>query len=148
MKKFLLVITMLFSLSIMSRDRLDDVMEVLKYVESFNDPSAIGDGGDSYGVLQIQKACVDDVNRYYKTNYTHGDMFQVECAEEVFKLYAEMGIRRYINKYGAYPSTEIIVRNHNGGIYSGYRRSTTKKYYRRYLLWKSIINNKQYVKRY
>mgnify|MGYP003630259870 CR=1 FL=1 len=52
MKKFLLVITMLFSLSIMSRDRLDDVMEVLKYVESFNDPSAIGDGGDSYGVLQ------------------------------------------------------------------------------------------------
>ena len=53
-----------------------------------------------------------------------------------------MGIKRYIKKYGVEPSVEIIVRNHNGGIYTGYRRSTTKEYYRRYLLWKSIINLK------
>ena len=142
MRKFLIAVLVLFSLSVSARDDLDDVMEVLKYVESLNDPTAIGDGGDSYGVLQIQKACVDDVNRYYGTYYTHEDMFQVECAEEVFKLYATMGIKRYIKKYGVEPSVEIIVRNHNGGIYTGYRRSTTKEYYRRYLLWKSIINLK------
>lgn len=141
MKKIILLITMMFTLSI-SADSLDEVMEVLKYVESVNDPTAIGDGGDSYGVLQIQKVCVDDVNRYYGTYYTHEQMFDVVCAEEVFKLYATMGIERYIKKYGVEPGVEVIVRNHNGGIYSGYRRSTTVPYYRKYKMWKSIINLK------
>jgi len=138
----LFILSFILSLSMSANESLDEVMEVLKYVESVNDPSAIGDGGDSYGVLQIQKICVDDVNRYYGTDYRHEDMFQVECAEEVFKLYATMGIERYIKKYGVEPGVEVIVRNHNGGIYTGYRRSTTKPYYRKYLMWKSIINLK------
>lgn len=125
-----------------ARESLDEVMEVLKYVESFNDPMAIGDGGSSYGVLQIQEACVRDVNRYYGTYYSHEDMFQVECAEEVFKLYAQMGIDRYVKRHGVRPTIEVIVRNHNGGIYQGYRINATKKYYRRYELWKTIIKLK------
>jgi len=133
---------MLFSLALSARESLDEIMEVLKYVESSNDPRAIGDGGDSYGVLQIQKACVDDVNRYFGTHYTHDDMFQVECAEEVFKLYATMGIKRYIKKYGVEPSAEVIVRNHNGGIYQGHRVNATKEYYIKYKLWKTIIKSK------
>lgn len=141
MRKVLLLITMFLSLSA-SADSLDEIMEVLKYVETVNDPSAIGDGGDSYGVLQIQKACVDDVNRHYGTHYTHEQMFDVVCAEEVFKLYATMGIERYIKKYGVEPSAEVIVRNHNGGIYRGYKINATKKYYRKYKHWKSIINLK------
>lgn len=141
MRKFILLITMLLSFTVWAND-LDEVMEVLKYVESLNDPEAIGDGGDSYGVLQIQEACVEDVNRYYGTYYTHEDMFQVECAEEVFKLYAQMGIDRYVKKYRVMPTVEVIVRNHNGGIYRGYRIKATEKYYRRYKMWKSIIKFK------
>ena len=53
MRKFLIAVLVLFSLSVSARDDLDDVMEVLKYVESLNDPTAIGDGGDSYLFLVI-----------------------------------------------------------------------------------------------
>lgn len=138
MRKFLCVLLMLFSLT-MSAEVVDDVMEVLKYVESLNDPKAVGDNGMSYGVLQIQKACVEDVNKYYGTHYRHEDMFQVECAEEVFRLYACIGVIRYEKKYGKKATEEVIVRNHNGGIYRGYRIKATEEYYRRYKIWKSLL---------
>ena len=139
MKKVITLVVAILSLSTYGKDSLDEIAEVLKYVESLNKPKAIGDGGTSYGVLQIRKACVEDVNKHYNTNYTHQDMFVIGCAEEVFKLYAQMGIDRYIKRYNVYPTTEVIVRNHNGGIYRGYRIEATKDYYRKYQKWKLIL---------
>jgi hypothetical protein len=138
MRKVFLLFTLMISINIYSED-LNDVMEVLKYVETLNDPDAVGDGGGSYGVLQIRAACVDDVNRYYGTKYEHNDMFDVSCAEEVFRLYSKMGINMYIKKYGVKPTTETIVRNWNGGIYQGYRINDTKKYYLKYLEFKTNL---------
>jgi len=140
MKKVFLLLALTSTITASAED-LDEVMEVLKYVETLNDPSAVGDGGDSYGVLQIQAACVEDVNRYYGTKYTHDDMFNVACAEEVFKLYSTMGIQRYIKKYGVEPTTESIVRNWNGGIYQGYRINATRKYYKEYVKWSAILKS-------
>lgn len=141
MRKVILLIALVFTtMSSFAEESVEDVMEVLKYVETLNDSGAIGDGGDSYGVLQIQDACVKDVNRYFGTQYSHDDMFDVACAEEVFRLYTLMGIERYTKRYGVTPSTETIVRNWNGGIYQGYRINATKKYYRKYIYWKRKLN--------
>jgi len=140
MKKVFLLLALAVTITATAED-LSEVMEVLKYVETLNDPSAVGDGGDSYGVLQIQAACVADVNRYFQTTYTHDDMFQVECAEEVFRLYTLMGVERYIKKYGVVPTTEVIVRNWNGGIYQGHRINATRKYYREYVKWSAILKS-------
>jgi hypothetical protein len=145
MKKVFLLLALIMMTTTATAEDLSEVMEVLKYVETLNDPNAIGDGGDSYGVLQIQAACVADVNRYYGTEYTHDDMFNVACAEEVFKLYSKMGIKRYIKKYGVAPTTEMIVRNWNGGIYQGYRINATRKYYREYVKWSAILKSENNV---
>jgi hypothetical protein len=119
----------------------EEIVEVLKYVETANQPHLIGDNGASWGVLQIQKSCVDDVNRYFGTNYTHNDMFNVACAEEVAILYMQMGAELYEKRTGRKATEEVLVRNHNGGIYRGYRINATRKYYRKYLKWKSIIKS-------
>ena len=144
LSKFLtaLILTLFTVTTMFAEESLDEIMEVLKYVETENDPTLIGDEGMSYGVLQIGAACVADVNRYFGTHYTHDDMFQVECAEEVFKLYAQMGAERYCKRYGKEATAEVIIRNHNGGIYQGYRINATKKYYRRYKLWKAILDSR------
>lgn len=141
MKKFLFIGLLLFTLTI--RAEYNEIVEVLKYVETLNDPTAIGDGGDSWGVLQIQKGCVDDVNRYFGTNYTHKQMFNPACAEEVAILYMKMGAELYLKRHGQEPTEEVLVRNHNGGIYRGYRINATRKYYREYLKWKARLEKEK-----
>lgn len=142
MRKFLFIGFLFLSLHAFA-DGYEEIVEVLKYVESVNDPTAIGDGGDSYGVLQIQKVCVDDVNRYFGTDYQHNDMFQVSCAEEVTALYMRMGAELYKKKYNKDATIEVLVRNHNGGIYRGHRINATIKYYRAYLRWKSKLAKRE-----
>lgn len=140
MRKFLFIGMLLLSFSVKADH--EEIVEVLKYVETLNDPTAIGDGGDSWGVLQIQKPAVDDVNRYYGTHYQHSDVFDVVCAEEITILYMKMGAELYKEKYGIEPTVEVLVRNHNGGIYRGHRIKATKKYYREYLKWKSRLEKR------
>lgn len=122
-----------------SKDTLRTIIEVLKHVETGNNPALVGDGGDSWGVLQIQWPAVQDVNRYYGTQYTHYQMFKPECAEEVAILYMKMGANLYRQRHGKEPSIEVLVRNHNGGIYQGYKNPKTKWYYRKYLIWKTRL---------
>lgn len=140
MKKCLLICMVLFTFAVQASE-YGSIVEVLKYVETENKPHLIGDNGESWGVLQIQKACVDDVNRYFGTKYTHKQMFIPECAEEVTILYMKMGAELYEKRTGQKATEEVLVRNHNGGIYQGYRIKATRKYYRRYLKYKSIIKS-------
>lgn len=141
MRKFLFIVMLLLSFN--AKAEYEEIVEVLKYVETLNDPTAIGDGGDSWGVLQIQEAAVEDVNRYFGTHYHHKDMFNPTCAEEVASLYMKMGAELYFKKYGKHPTEEVLVRNHNGGIYRGYRINATVKYYREYMKWKTRLEKEQ-----
>ena len=54
---------------------LASIMSILKVVETNNDTDSIGDNGTSYGILQIQRSVLNDVNRIYGTDYQHKDMF-------------------------------------------------------------------------
>ena len=72
----------------------------------------------------------------YNTDYTHQDMFDEVCAEEVFHLYMEYAIKRFKKRYSRNPTEQDIVRMHNGGMYKGYKINATNKYYVRYLKFK------------
>lgn len=134
-----LIVCMLLAMKA-NANEYKEIIEVLKHVETNNQPELIGDNGDSYGVLQIQWRAVQDVNRYFGTNYTHDQMFRVECAEEVTSLYMQMGAELYEKRTGKQPTEEILVRNHNGGIYRGYKVKATLNYYQKYLRYKSKLN--------
>lgn len=121
-----------------STKELSNIVEILKQVESLGNNKAIGDNGRAYGILQIHNIYVVEVNQRYNTSYTHSDMFQENCAEEVFYLYMQYASERFCNKYNRAPTEEEIVRMHNGGLYRGYRIKATLKYYKRYLKFKNI----------
>ena len=112
---------------------LASIMSILKVVETNNDTDSIGDNGRSYGILQIQRSVVSDVNRIYGTEYYHEQMFSEKASEEVFKLYMCYGREVFLKKHCRFPTEEEMVRMWNGGIYKGYKYKQTKKYYKKYL---------------
>jgi len=115
-------------------------MSILKVVETNNNPDSIGDNGRSYGILQIQRSVLSDVNRIYGTDYRHKDMFDEDASEEVFMLYLCYGKEVFLKKHCRFPTEEEMVRMWNGGIYKGYKYNQTKVYYQKYLDVKEGIN--------
>ena len=59
-----LMLILFLTTSVNSNARYSEIVEVLKYVETLNKPCEIGDGGESWGVLQIQKAVKKNVDPY------------------------------------------------------------------------------------
>lgn len=123
-----------------NKENLRDIIEVLKHVETNNDPTKIGDNGKALGVLQIHKACILDVNRYYGTEYTHEDAINILISEDIFIKYISIGIRLYEKKCGYLPTEKEIVRMWNGGIYSGYKYEDTLPYLKKYIKYKNELN--------
>lgn len=112
---------------------LTSIMSILKTVETNNNTDSIGDNGMSYGILQIQRSVLSDVNRIYGTEYYHEQMFSEKASEEVFKLYMCYGREVFLKKHCRFPTEEEMVRMWNGGIYKGYTYNQTKEYYKKYL---------------
>lgn len=119
---------------------LASIMSILKQVETNGDVNAIGDNGRSYGILQIQRSVLRDVNRVYGTEYYHDEMFSEEASEEVFMLYLCLGKEKFLKKHCRFPTEEEMVRMWNGGIYKGYTYKQTKLYYQKYLDVKKELN--------
>ena len=141
MYKFTLILSLICSTHIFSQEietcYLRGIVNDLKELETNNNPKAIGDNGRAYGVLQIHKICVKDVNRIYGTNFSHKDAFIPHKAEAIALLYLKEGIRLFKKKYNKLPTDEEIVRMWNGSIYSGFKKRSTKWYYKKYL---KIVN--------
>ena len=140
--KNLFIALVLFSITMTaSADvKLPEIREVLKHVESNHRPSIIGDNGASFGILQIQQGAIDDVNLKFGTSYTHQDAFDIVCAEEIFDLYVTIWADHLEKREGREATTEDIVRIWNGGPI-GYKRHSTKYYFKKYLNYK----NKTYL---
>ena len=117
------------------------IMNVLIWVESNNNPSAVGDNGKAIGILQIHKDCVEDINDTYYTVLMHEDMLSEKLSKEIFVLYLKHGWRVFKKKHHHDPSEEDLVRMWNGGIYKGYSNPATEKYYKKYLITKNSLNN-------
>lgn len=136
----LMTFALLCTVSVKANEaKLLDIAKTLKIVESNNNPDAIGDGGKAFGILQIHKACVRDVNRYYGTNYRHKDAYDPAIAEDIFIKYLTLGIKLYKEKCGVEPTTNQIVRMWNGGIYKGHQYESTKPYLAKFLAHRGVI---------
>lgn len=131
---------LMFAPNLRASENLLNIADILKEVESNNNPNAIGDGGDALGVLQIHEACIVDVNRYFGTEYTHSDATNPIIAEDIFIKYITLGIKLYKKRCGEQPTNAQIVRMWNGGIYRGYEYESTKPYLAKYLKVKERYN--------
>jgi hypothetical protein len=146
MKKLFLIL--LFVTGTANASSINEIAHILKYVETEHNPDATGDGGMSWGILQIQLNAIKDVNRKYGTTYTHQDAFEINCAEEIFELYTKMWSEHLEKKEGRAATDEDIVRIWNGGP-RGWKRSGTLDYLKKYKKYKkkhSMNNRKVTVK--
>lgn len=87
----------------------------LKVVESRNRNGLVGDkhlGSDpdlwAWGILQIRKCYIDDVNGRYGTN-----LYASDCLED--SILSELVVQAYMNRYAKDRSFEAMARMHNGG---------------------------------
>ena len=94
-------------------------------------PYVVGDNGYAYGLMQIHKAVILDVNNHYDTSYSHKDAFDPELAREIFDKY----IRLYATeeRLGRVPTLEDVARIWNGGP-NGWKKDSSLKYWLGY--WK------------
>jgi hypothetical protein len=135
MKKLILLCLVAFHAN---ASDIKQIRDVLKHVESNMNLLAIGDGGKSFGVLQIQKGVIEDVNRRYGTDYVHEDAFNEACADEIFQLYTAM-YAEVLAKKEKRPVTEMdIVKLWNGGP-NGYKLKLND-YVKKYLKYKNKVS--------
>lgn len=100
-------------------------LKALALVESGGNPEAIGDGGDSWGLYQLQAAYVQDASEWGLADgvidkpFEHSDAFNPERAELIIYCY----MKRYATpkRLGRQPTVEDWARIHNGGP-NGYRK--------------------------
>ena len=113
---------------------LDVVIERLIRVENpRRDVNAVGDKhltNKAYGLLQIRKPYLDDVNRIVGTSYAIEDMKDPELACWAAKIYLNHYGERYQRKTGEAPTLEVYARIHNGGP-NGWRKESTRDYIRK-----------------
>ena len=138
MKRLLLLLTItLFSMTFIQADTTSQVIDIVKQLESNNDPTKIGDNGASWGILQIQQIAIDDVNIYYGTQYIHQDAFEISCSEEIFILYTQLWSDKILRLNGKRVNEFDMIRIWNGGP-KGYLKTSTLAYLNKYI---TIIKN-------
>ena len=104
------------------------LLAALTIVESGGDDKAVGDNGKAFGSLQIHKAVVDDVNRIYRLEYTHKEMYNRSKARNVCALYLRHWGKMYKRETGLDPGYEIYARIWNGGPI-GWKKKSTKNHW-------------------
>jgi hypothetical protein len=113
---------------------LDEVIEHLIRVENpGRDVNAVGDKHlthKAYGILQIRKPYLDDVNKIAGTSYTIEDMKDTVKARWAAKIYLNHYGETYERKTGEAPTLEVYARIHNGGP-NGWKKASTNDYVRK-----------------
>jgi len=95
--------------------------------ESSLDEQAIGDSGESYGCLQIQEICIEDVNRILgEDRYEHKDAFDLVKSIEILRIY--LGHYCKPHRFDELPKFEHAARIWNGGP-TGHLRLSTQAYW-------------------
>ena len=127
-KTFVAIVTAFVAANVAAVEITDSFLDAIVAVESHGNAKAIGDNGKAYGVYQIHKSYVEDVNRISGKNFTLADAFDKEKAKEMVKIYLTNYGKNYEKKTGKTATNEVLARIHNGGP-SGYKKDATKKYW-------------------
>lgn len=108
-------------------DTIELILNIIKEKEGAG-CCDVGDGGKAYGVYQIHKNAVKDVNKRFKTKYTHKDMFNENKARDVAKLYLKIGREYFIKKRKKEPTINEYLKMYNGGCFNGWNNRKAEKY--------------------
>lgn len=129
--RLLVAITMFTTVAYAKEAALPDrLTQALIQVESRGNDHAVGDkhlADKAYGVLQIRKPCLDDVNSRYGTKHSPQDMLgnrslSVWVCQKYLEMYATP------KRLGRVPTDEDKARIWNGGP-GGWRKTSTTQYW-------------------
>jgi hypothetical protein len=98
-------------------------------VESDNNPLAINEDEQAYGLFQVRQPALDDVNQKLRIQvygFTLNDCLEPRVAQIVFRTYVSIYATPY--RLGRQPTDEDIARIWNGGP-MGHRKLTTLPYW-------------------
>ena len=112
------------------KQKIDNLIQAIAQQESghLNNPNyAVGDNGRAFGKYQIHVEVIKDVNKVFKTNYKHKDMFDPYKSEKVLKLYLEHYGRIFVKKHKRLPTNKELAAIWNGGP-NGYKKSKARIY--------------------
>ena len=105
---------------------IEDVIKVATIKESGGDLYAMGDNGKAYGVLQIQQACLTDVNRANATRHVLSSLLGNKTLSEwVFRRYMALYARP--ERFGR-PVTPLDMAGIWNGGPAGWRKAVTLGY--------------------
>jgi hypothetical protein len=86
----------------------EDLWEAVCMVESTNNPLAVNQEEQAYGIAQIRQCRIDHFNQLTKKNYTLQDCFNPDIAKEVFLQFAKLDLEKTAKSWnGSGPMTEI-----------------------------------------
>jgi len=107
-------------------------MDVLTAIESGGNVTAVGDGGQSVGPMQIQMGVVQDCNRLVgEQRYTAEDRTSLARSREMCRIYLDhYAVERRI---GREPTWEDRARIWNGGP-NGWKKECTEVYWAKFQL--------------
>lgn len=125
----------------------DRIFDGLKWVESSNDPSKIGDQGRALGILQIRKEYfMDAINEALREGcaregvWYYDTVMDAKVSKSIMKWYFKRQIRLRREKGYDWLTEQDLVRIHNGGP-KGHLKDHTWEYYGRYLYYRNILDN-------
>lgn len=115
----------------------DRMFDGLKWIESTNDPSAIGDEGKAIGILQIRKEYFEDAMKQPNLfhHLTHYGMRSSMASKNTMKLY----MQRQIDRNDEWLTEEDLVRIHNGGPL-GHTKKSTLPYLKKYQEIRQVLD--------
>lgn len=111
----------------------EQILPVLCEIESNNDPCAVGDGGESFGILQIQYPYLEDAIEYDLSLRPIKSLFNIEYSKKVFRAYMRRQIAYTKKNEGRWLTELDIVSKHNGGWRGHEKYKHTLKYVAKYL---------------
>lgn len=112
--------------------RITFLFTILCFVESTNNPLAVGDLGE-IGIVQILDPVIEDVNKIFNTEYNIEDCYDVEKSRDIFKKYLHHYGTYYEKTTGCEADYKILSRIWNGGP-KGYEKESTLPY------WDKVYN--------
>ena len=120
---------------------MKELILAIAIIESSLNPLAIGDNGESVGLLQISKPVVQDVNYFFKKNYTYEDRADPKKSQEIFYYYIKKWGNHYTNKTNKPLTTRVVCDLWNGGATAPYRKENNPKLRRNLDLYYSKVKN-------
>lgn len=107
---------------------IEDLYAAIRWVESNNNSSAVGDNGNAIGCYQIWENYWIDALKYSGLGGSYSDCFDCDYAHQIVLAYMD----RYATeeRLGRPVTFEDIARIHNGGP-NGHRKEITKKYWKK-----------------